>query len=663
VSDRAASTSEFRGDVDGLRAVAILLVVGFHVGLPLFEGGFIGVDVFFVISGYLITRNLLRESEGSGRVALGSFWGRRIRRLVPAMALMLVVTLAIGVAVIPRIDLTAVARQAGSAALYVSNILFARDASDYFAADVGRSPYLHTWSLGVEEQFYLVWPLLVALGCVLARRRPQALRRVLGIGFSVVLIVSFVLCVELSRQGSSWAFFGLPARAWEFAAAGLLALVPVRALDRGRVASTTLAVLGFALLAAATVLLSADAGYPGARALAPVTATILLVVAGTSVAGPAPPLARALALRPLQWLGRVSYSWYLWHWPFIVLLATWLDDDRVRVRIVAALVALPVAAAAHHLVENPLRFNRRITASLPRTYALGAIATLLALGGTLAVTRYADWKASSEWLDEQLTAARADLRRYDCPSDEVSPSGIEYCGVGDPKASKTVMLIGDSHARHWTAALSEVAERQDLRLVTRWRGDCPAIPVAFVDRGKPQLDRECVQYRDDTVRLIDELHPDLVVISQSNNYAGEIEVDVTGAAVPDAEQAAWIAAYEELLDHLGSQGIRVALVRDNPVVVQEPLACLSRRRDVAACTPSRAEALRPIARLRDADERMLAQRPDVPTFDLVAVLCDEQTCAIERDGTLVYSDESHLTEAFTRSQEPELVSLLERGLG
>lgn len=650
--------ASFRGDIDGLRAIAILLVVGFHVGLPLFGGGFIGVDVFFVISGYLITRNLLGESDGSGRVALASFWARRIRRLVPAMALMLIVTLAIAVAVLPRIDLESVAREAGAAALYVSNILFARDASDYFAADIERSPYLHTWSLGVEEQFYVVWPLLVALGCAVTRRRPDARRLVLAVGFGVVFVASFALCLRLSADGSSWGFFGLPARAWEFAAAGLLALVPVRLLDRGRVVLTAFAVVGLAGLAAATVALSSDAGYPGVRALAPVAATVLLVIAGTSVDGPAPPIARALAVRPLQWLGRVSYSWYLWHWPFIVLLAVALDDDRVRVRSIAVLVALPVAALAHHFVENPVRFSDRLRASLLRTFALGAVVTLLALGGAVAVTRYADWRASGVWLDEQLTAAREDLRRYDCPAEQRSDSGIEYCVVGDPNASTTVMLIGDSHARHWTAALSEVAADEDLRLVTRWRGDCPATQVALAERGNVQDDRGCVDHREDTVRLIDELQPSLVVVAQSESYAGQIDVRGADGDAAIAEIMVWTEAYQQLLDHLDAQGIPVAVILDNPRIASDPLTCISRRRDVAACTPTRDEALRATARLRGADQRLLDQYPEIPTLDLVEVLCDDRTCAVERDGILVYSDNSHLTEAFTMSQKPQLEALL-----
>jgi peptidoglycan/LPS O-acetylase OafA/YrhL len=209
-----AGPRRFRGDIDGLRAVAIVLVVGYHALIPGFHGGFIGVDVFFVISGFLITRNLLSESTRTGRVALMTFWAKRIRRLVPALALMVVVVVALALIVLPSLDWPSVADQARAALLYVSNLVFARQATDYFGGDISTSLFLHTWSLGVEEQFYLLWPLLVGGACLLVRgRERRLLRPVLIVGFGVTFVVSLSLCVHLTSTGSAFAFFGLPSRA------------------------------------------------------------------------------------------------------------------------------------------------------------------------------------------------------------------------------------------------------------------------------------------------------------------------------------------------------------------------------------------------------------------------------------------------------------------
>ena len=522
--------------------------------------------------------------------------------------------------------------------------------------NIETSPYLHTWSLGVEEQFYLLWPVLVAIGCLLTRRRPAALRRVLVGGFGALFVVSFVLCLLWSADGSSWAFFSLPTRAWEFAAAGLLVALPSPRL--GSAARTALAVIGIVVLAVATYALDGIVGYPGAYTLAPVGATLLLLVAGTAAEGQsAAPLSQVLAWRPLQWLGRVSYSWYLWHWPFIVLFASAMDDDRVRVRTIAVLVALPVATLAHHFVESPVRFSRALTTSLPRTFAVGGLVTLLALAGAFGVARYSDWRASRDWLDEQLASARADLSRYACPNEQRSTSGIEYCSVGDPNAATTIMLVGDSHARQWTASLSEVAADLDARLVTRWRGACPATLVELVPRGNVDDDQGCTDYRRDTMRLMDELHPAIVLVAQSDNYQAFIDVPDEGE-VAQARADAWGASYGQLLDRVEANGARPAVILDNPGLPRDPVDCISRRRHTESCTPSRADAIRGIASLQRAERAQLATRPDVPVFDPTEVLCDDSTCAVEKNGVLVYSDTTHLTSAFTMTQKSRLAAVL-----
>ena len=527
-----------RGDIDGLRAIAILLVVAFHIELPGFPGGFIGVDVFFVISGYLITRNLLREASTNGRIGFLGFWAKRIRRLIPAMFLMLIVVFGLAALVISALDLATVAQEGRAAALYVSNIFYARQATDYFGGDLNQSLFLHTWSLGVEEQFYLLWPLLFGAACLATRRRSTWLRGTLIVGFSITFVASLTLCVALTRSGSPWAFFSLPTRAWEFAAAGLLAAWTIPNRLRHQHLQLALAVAGLALIAIANLTLSASTLYPGLYALLPVGGTILVIIAGDGAATGTNPLSSALSIRPAQWLGRVSYSWYLWHWPLILLAIAWLDRDSRRVTITAALASLGIAAIAHHWFENPLRFSPLLTRSKPRTYAFAAALTTIALLATIGVTGYGDHKiqqteiavgdgtstganaeqgAGTRTNAKELVAVRASRRIFNCPRPSTSETGIDYCEAGNADSPTTVFLMGDSHTFHWVPAFIQAADELGLRLVVRWRSACPSTNVPVVPpRGNNTPD--CIKFQDDTDALLAEFDPQLVVLSNTSGY-------------------------------------------------------------------------------------------------------------------------------------------------
>ncbi len=344
----------FRSDIEGLRAVGILLIVGYHAGLPGFSGGFIGVDVFFVVSGYLITRRLLADSVDSGSVAFGTFWARRIRRLVPGLGLMVVATLIASFLIVAPADMLEITKDATASALYVSNILFAQNAQNYFGADPNMSPFLHTWSLGVEEQFYLLWPFVVFAILLVTRRRPHIHRRVAVAVLAAIVLGSFALNLRLTGEGSTWAFFSLPTRAWEFAAGGILGLVTIRKSISPVMASIG-GLAGFGLIIGATELFSPYTTYPGANALVPVSATLLLILVGSNADSYAhAPFSRALSTRPMQWVGRLSYSWYLWHWPFIVLTVLALNNGSTLVRTGAALASLGVGLWRISIRREPL---------------------------------------------------------------------------------------------------------------------------------------------------------------------------------------------------------------------------------------------------------------------------------------------------------------------
>lgn len=647
----------FRGDIDGLRAIAIVLIIGFHVELPGFAGGFVGVDVFFVISGYLITRNLLREER---RVELMRFWAKRIRRLVPALSLMVLVTLLAAAVILPAIDIAQVAKEGVAAAVYVSNILFARASEGYFAADVTQSPFLHTWSLGVEEQFYLVWPLLFA-GCALAvRRREHLLRPVLLMGFTIILIGSFALNVMLTDRGSPWAFFGLPTRAWQFAAAGLLAAISTTRVVRGVAARTACALSGLAMIGFAALTFDWDTPYPGTAALVPVVGTVLLIVAGEGLDATTSrsPVSSALSTAPLQWIGRVSYSWYLWHWPLIILMIT-AFDDRVRYRAIAAAASLPIAYATYRLVENPIRFRSRFTRSTPRTFAMGAVATTVVLAAAAGVA-YSRSDPPDSSLDGKLEASREVVKVCDRRR---SPSGIQYCTAGDLSSSTVVMFTGDSHGLVWVDAMGRAANELGVLLVHRIYPGCPPIEVTVKpERAGGLTPAECESKRAIDQQLIAELQPRAVILAQSDGYSGFLTDSSSQDADPETQAEMWADAYRAFLIELRQAGMGVAVLRDNPRFSSNPTTCIARERSVEACTSTRAEALKIGSDLRAAGRAAIDAVGRVPTVELIDLLCDESTCPLEMNDALVYMDTDHLAHATTIHLQPRIRQLLQDAL-
>ena len=362
----------FRPDLEGLRAVAVVLVLLYHASVPGFAGGYVGVDVFFVLSGFLITGLLLRELRRTGTISLTSFYARRARRLLPAAALVLVVTMIASAAVLPPLRVPDVALDAAAASLYVSNMRFALQATDYLQAEMAPSPLLHYWSLGVEEQFYIFWPALVLL---VARGRADAARRV-AIMSLLVAIGSFGLSLWLTETNAPWAFFSLPTRAWEL---GLGAFLAIGATQLSRIPARPAAVLawtGLAMVAASGVILSAETPFPGTAALLPTIGSALVIAGGFQQARYAP--GRWLSMAVPRFLGRISYSLYLWHWPILILPAVAVGGPLPWwARGALVLVAIGLAAASQRWVEDPLRHGRGI-GTLPRRN--------LAMAGALSVT-------------------------------------------------------------------------------------------------------------------------------------------------------------------------------------------------------------------------------------------------------------------------------------
>jgi peptidoglycan/LPS O-acetylase OafA/YrhL len=369
-----------RKDIDGLRAVAILAVVLYHAHVRLLGGGYVGVDVFFAISGYLITGLLWRELEEKGRVSFSGFYGRRMRRLLPASMLVLVVTMIASARWLPPLQTRSVWRDGLASALYVGNYRFALAQTNYLAS-TAPSPFQHYWSLGVEEQFYLLWPLLLVAASLVWRRRPPS--RALAIaGLSIVAASSFLFSWWLTRADQPWAFFSLPARAWELAAGGVVALAgpELRRLPRGLAAA--LGWIGLASVVWSVVGFTASTAFPGMAALVPVGGATAVLAGGVAapVSGPVLLLGRI----GMRFLGKISYSWYLWHWPVLILAPYIVGHALAEWEYLALAAASAVLAAATFvLVEQPARNWRWVAARADRSLVLGGSLTACSVGACL----------------------------------------------------------------------------------------------------------------------------------------------------------------------------------------------------------------------------------------------------------------------------------------
>ena len=372
----------FRPDIEGLRGIAVSLVVLFHAGLlsqsgTQLGGGFIGVDLFFVVSGYLITGLLVRERERTGKISMSRFYARRVRRILPAAMVVLVVTFVAASSLITLVDRPSDMQDGASAALSIANIRFALT-TDYFHP-VNYSPFLHFWSLGVEEQFYLVWPALMA---IVAWKAP---RLGAGLALTAIVAVSFVASLMITDSNASWAFYMLPTRAWQLGAGGLVA-VAVGSMDRlprtiRSAAGQVLAFAGWgalaALITAALTIDSVSTPYPGMAAIIPTLAGVLLIASGQEKTGPG----LLLRLSPVRFLGKISYSLYLWHWPILILGGIWLvgplDTMSPAQALALAALAIPVATASWLLVEEPFRRGRIPLPRPSRVVGMGVAAMLI----------------------------------------------------------------------------------------------------------------------------------------------------------------------------------------------------------------------------------------------------------------------------------------------
>jgi len=690
----AGKPRTFRTDIEGLRAVAVLTVVLFHAHVPGFGGGYVGVDIFFVISGFLITGLMIDESVRTGRVSLSRFYARRARRILPAACVVLVAVLVVSRWLFTPLRQIDVVKDTVASAFYLSNWRFIELQTDYMQAGRAESPLLHYWSLAVEEQFYLVWPLLVilagALVAAMARRgrggwpAPDGHRRSLCrtvLAFAAVAgVASFALSLVHTTSDPTLAYMGSPERAWEFALGAVLAAaVRLDLLPRHRALAALFGWAGLALLIYATVTFSNATPFPGTAALYPVVGTALVIAAGAMPAFGGPArwllLGSLLSLRPVRFLGRISFSLYLWHWPVLVFAAALWPDLTWQQEVGLMVLAVLPAWLTMVLVEDPLRTSAVVSALPRRGLALGVSAMgIPVLAGLLLGTQAvflvegpgtpasaAPASVKQPFAADTRTAgavvpapgrARLDYPGYPdrCEANDGEENSAECIldpiGGGFAMVAPTrVILIGDSHAGHLYEAVKAFAVEKRLTLQVLIKSGCPVSTVR--SQGVTQQTQEnCERWRANTIA-------DLKAQPKAE-YLFVSELHRNGTVAEN-----WTPTIDAFRQIAGT----VVYVEDTPFPQKDVPECISGRLDDwSKCALSRSASLWPDAYLR---QQKKDPTPGVVTVGLNDLLCPAsygQSCPVVRGGTLLYRDNSHLTRTATLAMEPAFVARVEEAL-
>jgi peptidoglycan/LPS O-acetylase OafA/YrhL len=650
------STLAYRRDIDGLRAIAVIAVVLFHFGVPGFTGGFVGVDIFFVISGYLIT-SIIWNQRQAARFSFVDFWARRARRILPALFVMILAVLAVGWFLLAPKDYEELGRSVRYQVMFVSNILFMRQ-DGYFDVASDLKPLLHTWSLAVEEQFYIVFPLLLTLLSSRLKRWRLAL--------FAVLLVSFGLSVWAVEHHPEKAFFLLPMRAWELLAGSMLAVAPKSKWRLTTTGAQLVSLAGFGMILLAVFCYDKSTPFPGAAALLPTLGVVALIWSNghrqTLVGG-------LLASRVLVGLGLISYSWYLWHWPVFVF-SSYASVEEPGAFDIAGLILLSLALGylSWRFVETPFR-ERRLLAGR-RQILLAAVCGVLMLGLAGQALRWTDG-LPSRLSDQALQYAkgkewRPELMR--CLADDKTPDDKLFCHYGPPASTATKALVwGDSHATALIPVFDDGAQEHGISVILASSPGC--IPVEGLEH-----DARCARFNRRIEQAMNaQSVGDVVLVARWSLYLyGDVKGDL-GYALRDprghydraiAEQRL-AKGLQATVQQLRSRGHRVWLVKEVPLQTFSPpyrltrLAILHRPTDDVGLAV--AEHFKRQAFISQLFAQIAADHSGVAVVDPAPVLCDDAgLCRVELDGHSLYTDDNHLSEAGARFIAPVLEPLFKR---
>jgi peptidoglycan/LPS O-acetylase OafA/YrhL len=633
-----------------------LLVIGAHAGVPWLGGGFVGVDVFFVLSGFLITGLPVQEITDTGRLQFADFYIRRLRRLFPALIVMLLVSSLLAASLFAPTEQLPQATAGISAAAWWSNIHFALGRLDYFSAGTETNIFLHTWSLGVEEQFYLIWPALVY--ALLRGPSCQVGMVRLRVCMLLVIVASLGASAIATYRAPQFAFYMMQLRAWQFAVGALVWLhfnarqTEASANGRFGASDATLAMigwLGLTTLLGAGLWFGANLPYPGLYALIPTLGAACVIAAGSRGATTGVP--KLLSYRPMQAIGRISYAWYLWHWPILLLGHALTGSNAPAYRAAYVVMSLILAVVSYYCVEAPIRHQRWwLTHQRASLYGALVIMTLCTVG-------FVRWSGQAYWASRspqqlQFLQAHSDapiIYGMDCDewyySDRLTP-----CVFGHPKAAHTAVLVGDSIAGQWFPAVMALFVGPDWRLIVLTKSACPMVdqPMFYPRIGREYT--ECGAWRKAALQKISELKPDVVLISSASSYG--------------FTQKQWTDGSAAVMQKLSSSSTRVFVIRATPILPFDGPDCLARYAgrpewlkfgSNCIATSGNLSSNQVYASLRQAS----GQFRNVQMVDASELICPDSVCSAERSGVIVFRDSQHMTATYAASLAPRLADFLQ----
>lgn len=691
-----------RRDIEGLRAVAVASVLAFHAGVTRLSGGYVGVDVFFVISGFLITSLLIRERSASGGISFTTFYARRIRRLLPMSALVAVLTAIASRIWLEPLRVSSVATDLRGVATFSVNFVFAHRGADYLQSTLPPSPLQHYWSLAVEEQFYFVWPLLVFLVCWRARR---VVTRVAAMSW-FIFAASFIACMLMMKTAQPWAFFSPHTRAFELAAGGIVATLPFARGNVWRNVEAAFGWVGLAGIAACVVLFDESIAFPGPWAILPVVATMLVIRSAEHNSwGPHV----VLRFAPLQWLGSRSYSAYLWHWPVLIVAPAMVGSDLSGMQRAACIVmTLGLSELSYRFVENPIHRNRFVVGT--RAGALAASLVLVVFGASvltannvpalatgveattptlnLSTTTTMDQSGSTMPGDVTSTTALSTtptLAPLSGPIEAISqavlnnvvPSNItpklsaavldesriykngchtsfsstmqKDCVFGNKNGAIVVGLYGDSHAAEWFPTIEKVAIKRGWKLISYTKRGCPPAEIPTFSKVLGHNYTQCEPWRKNVLKKMVNDKVQVVLVANFDRLLSATN------RLPVWEKD-WRTGLQGTIDALKSRDIVPILVQDTPYPGQDIPTCLSANlSNVSQCSPVRSNAIRDeIHQVR----KDLAAKNGVQLLETTDWFCTATVCPAVVGNLLVYRDDNHITAAYAEFLAPLLDAAL-----